>query len=98
MGLEVRCPHCGRTNWETDDVSGQLKPCFFCKKEIIMIEGAAGPETKVDQRESVVADELKIRFQCANCGKAVSVPSQHAGKKAKCPGCRSVPAGWPAAG
>lgn len=32
----------------------------------------------------------KIRFQCPRCGKRVSVPAEHAGKKGKCPGCEEV--------
>ena len=30
-----------------------------------------------------------IRFQCRECGKTLKVPASKAGKKARCPGCRS---------
>jgi uncharacterized RDD family membrane protein YckC len=30
---------------------------------------------------------MLVRFKCSQCGTSVKVDSQHAGKKAKCPGC-----------
>lgn len=35
-----------------------------------------------------MSDGAKISFQCSLCGKSLSVPSQHAGKFGKCPGCQ----------
>jgi hypothetical protein len=32
----------------------------------------------------------KIHFHCPKCGKAVSIPHQHAGKRGKCPGCSAI--------
>ena len=31
-----------------------------------------------------------IKFRCHHCGKDINAPDQHAGKKAKCPGCKEV--------
>jgi len=39
---------------------------------------------KVKEPESV------IRFHCKNCGQKISVPKIHAGKKGKCPKCKSI--------
>jgi len=31
-----------------------------------------------------------IKFRCKNCGQKISVPESHAGKKGKCPKCKSI--------
>ncbi len=31
-----------------------------------------------------------IRFNCKNCGQKISVPEVHAGKKGKCPKCKTI--------
>ena len=31
-----------------------------------------------------------IKFHCKNCGKKISVPEKHAGKKGKCPKCKNI--------
>jgi len=37
-----------------------------------------------------MAEKQKIHFRCPECDKPVSVASQHAGKRGKCPGCGAV--------
>ena len=31
-----------------------------------------------------------IKFNCKNCGQRISVPEMHAGKKGKCPKCKTI--------
>jgi phage FluMu protein Com len=31
-----------------------------------------------------------IKFKCAKCGKEISAADEHAGRKAKCPGCQTI--------
>jgi DNA-directed RNA polymerase subunit RPC12/RpoP len=40
-----------------------------------------------------------IKFKCSQCGKEISAADEHAGRKAKCPGCQAIlqiPGGRPA--
>lgn len=38
MGLKVRCPYCDKINRRDDCVSGLWRQCFFCNREIRMVE------------------------------------------------------------
>ena len=35
-------------------------------------------------------EQAKIRFLCKSCGRKISVPETHAGKKGKCPKCKTL--------
>ena len=35
-------------------------------------------------------DDTIIKFNCENCNKKIGMPTQHAGKKIKCPSCQSI--------
>src|SRR6185369_14792828 len=61
----------------------------FATIRLITIDRKSGRLSRLDHQEAGRMS-AKIRVNCFNCGKALSVPRSSIGKAGKCPGCKAI--------
>ena len=94
MAIEFYCPGCGNLMRTPDETAGRKGRCPTCQLKVqIPAKSVASttPESAVPRTvlAASAADmsPQPIRFDCASCGKTLSIAAANAGKKGKCPHC-----------
>jgi DNA-directed RNA polymerase subunit M/transcription elongation factor TFIIS len=102
MAIKFNCPHCKRALTVKDDsLAGKKAACTGCKKIIVIpqptpaalaedVEALAAAALKEGEAAAAAAPTQTIDFECPQCGEAIKVSREFAGKNAPCPECRRI--------
>lgn len=91
--IEFRCGKCGHTVRAKDEDAGNRGRCPACGwiGQIPALEPGASPQALPPQAPATPSlEEGMIKFPCAVCGKKIAVKAENAGKRVRCPRCKTV--------
>jgi hypothetical protein len=104
MAIKFKCPHCKKALIvNNDSLAGKKAHCNGCKKQLTIPKPAAASAPAEDlealaasalgesKAEAAAAQETQtIDFECPQCGEAIQMSREFAGKNAPCPECRRI--------
>lgn len=89
--IRFRCVCCHKTLGIPSNKAHKKIQCSKCdtllRLSLPLVENRR--EAVSSLGNSTVTDESKIEFECSQCKKPVKVPQHHAGKKGRCPYCKT---------
>ena len=91
--IKLACTSCNAAMEAPSSAAGRTVRCPKCQHKLRVPDAdraAAQPSRPAASATPPLVDGDRLKISCENCGKQLRVPANAAGKRVKCPGCRSA--------